>query len=142
MPIFLSYLILCLVYNYAALSNSNSLMGGLDSITPKIFKIALRCAQDDLVSKNVFARIKKPIRTIRISGTFKLFMDKRQETRDKRETRDKGFQRPFRDGYNKRVRSLRWRTKVVEGWVCGELEGRIRLVEVGGGGQEKVRYES
>jgi hypothetical protein len=42
--------------------------------------------------------------------------------------------------YNKRARSLRGRIKGVEGWEGGELEGRIRGVEVGG--QEQVRYES
>ncbi len=53
-------------------------------------------------------------------------MDKRQEI----------------SGYNKRVRSLRGRIKGVEGWEFGELEGRIRGVEVGGGGggQKEVHY--
>ncbi len=36
--------------------------------------------------------------------------------------------------YNKRVRRLRGRTKWVEEWEGGELEGEIRGVEVGGGG--------
>ncbi len=40
--------------------------------------------------------------------------------------------------YNKRVRSLKGRIKGVEGWEGGELGGgeggRIRGVEVGGGG--------
>jgi hypothetical protein len=44
-------------------------------------------------------------------------------TRDKRQERDKRFQGPFRDVYNKRVRSLRGRIKGVVGWESGELEG-------------------
>jgi hypothetical protein len=58
-----------------------------------------------------------------------------------RETRD--FRAHSEMAYNKRVRS-QGRIKGVEGWEGEELEGRLRGVEVGGGGcgQVQVRYES
>jgi hypothetical protein len=39
--------------------------------------------------------------------------------------------------YYKRVRSLRGRIKGVEGWEGGSWRGRMRKVEVGGGGDRK-----